>query len=153
MSAGGGRVEVVVDASLVGMWALREPHSQYALALATAWARAGIQAIAPYFMLAEVTSAIYKRVRRRELSFAEAEEALNVVLGFGVGLVEEPGLHQEALALAHRYNRPSPYDAHYLALAEMRSCAVWTDDERLYNAVHSQLPRLRWVGSPNAATR
>jgi len=138
---------VVVDASLVAMWVLREPHSRLALALAADWAQAGVVAAAPHFMLAEVSSALYKRVRRGELGLAEAQEALDVVLGFGVRLEEGPGLHQRALSLAHRLNRPTPYDAHYLALAESLGCEAWTGDERLYNAVHPQLPWLRWIGA------
>jgi hypothetical protein len=55
--------------------------------------------------------------------------------------------------LASRQSRLTSYNTHYLALAEIRSCAVWTGDERLYNAVHTQLPRLRWVGSSDAAPR
>ncbi len=138
---------VVVDASLVAMWVLSELYSPLALVLADSWAQAEIQPVAPPFMMAEVTSAIYKRVRRGELDLAQAEGALDVVLGFGVRVEEHPRLHRRALALAYRLDRPSPYDAYYLALAELHSCEVWTGDERLYNAVRSELPWVRWIGS------
>jgi len=119
----------VVDASLVAMWVLAEAHSPRALALASDWARADVQAVAPCFMMAEVTSALYKRVRRGELSITQAQEALEVVRGFGVQLEEEPELHRRALELAHRLDRSTPYDAHYLALAELRGCEAWTGAE------------------------
>lgn len=138
---------VVVDASLVAMWVLPEPHSPRALALATDWARADTEAVAPHLMLAEVTSALYKRVRRGELSLAQAEEALEVVLGFGVRLEGQPELHQRAIALAHHLNLPTPYDAHYLALGELHECEVWTGDVKLYNAVRGRLSWVRWVGA------
>ena len=144
--------EVVVDASLVAMWVLPEPLTASALALATDWARVNVQAIAPCFMLAEVTSAIYKRVRRGELDLPSADEALDIVLGFGVRLTEEPDLHRRALGLAYHNDRPSPYDAHYLALAERHHCELWTGDERLYNAVRQRIPWIRWIGSYSPAS-
>jgi predicted nucleic acid-binding protein len=143
----------VVDASVVAMWVLPERHSALALALAEDWAQAGIQAIAPCFMPTEVANAIFKRVQRGEISFDHAIEALDVVLGFGVRLEEEPELHRRALALAYHLNRPTPYDAHYLALAELRGCAVWTGDERLYNATRGQFAWLRWIGAYTPARR
>jgi predicted nucleic acid-binding protein len=137
----------VVDASIAAMWVLPEKHSALALALAEDWVRAAVQPIAPCFMPTEVTNAIYKRVQRGEMSLDQASEALEVVLGFGVRLQEEPGLHRRALTLAHRLNRPTPYDAHYLALAELRGCAIWTGDERLYNAANQRIPWLHWIGA------
>jgi predicted nucleic acid-binding protein len=98
-------------------------------------------------MPTEVANAIYKRVQRGELTSHQASEALDVVLGFGVRLEEEPELHRRALTLAYRLNRSTPYDAHYLALAELRGCAAWTGDERLYNAASGHIPWLRWIGT------
>ncbi|MBI4319528.1 MAG: type II toxin-antitoxin system VapC family toxin [Chloroflexi bacterium] len=137
---------VVVDASLAAMWVLPEQYADTALLLADDWGWAGVEIIAPNLMLAEVDSALFKRVRRREMSIEQAQDALDVVLGFGVRFEDEPGLHHRALAIAHRLDRPTPYDALYLALAELRGCEVWTGDERLYNAARSQLPWVRWIG-------
>jgi len=51
--------------------------------------------------------------------------------------------------LAEQYNRPTAYDAQYLALAERMACAFWTADERLFNAVKVNLPGIRWLGNWN----
>lgn len=147
MSAIIGSKAVVVDASLAAMWVLSEPYTTVALALAEDWASSGLAVIAPGLLPFEVTSAVYKRVRRGELSLDQAQEALDVVLAIGVRIESETYLHQRALALAHRFDRPTPYDAHYLALAELRGCDVWTGDERLFNAVHSELSWVRWIGA------
>ncbi len=147
MSAAPTEHMVVVDASLVTMWAIAEPLSRRAQALAEDWALARTQLVAPAFMLAEVTNAVYKRVWRGQLPFDEVEEALELALGFGVRLEESPDVHRRALALAHRFGRPSTYDAHYLVLADLHGCEVWTGDERLYNAVGAQFPALRWIGN------
>jgi predicted nucleic acid-binding protein len=137
----------VVDASIAAMWVLPEQFSALALTLAEDWARAGVQPIAPCLMPTEVANAIYKRVQRREMTFDQAIEAFDVILGFGVRLEEEPEIHRRALTLAYRLNRPTPYDAHYLALAELRGCAVWTGDERLFNAARGEIPWLNWIGA------
>jgi predicted nucleic acid-binding protein len=137
----------VVDASLATMWALPEAYSASALSLASDWARLGIQAVAPCFMLSEVTNAIHRRMHRGLLTFSGAQAALDVVLAAGVRLEEDPQLHRQALALAARLNRPTTYDAHYLALGQRHACEVWTGDERLFNAVRAQFPWLRWIGN------
>ena len=49
-------------------------------------------------------------------------------------------------SLATRFNRPTAYDAKYLALAEMMNCEFWTADERLFNAVRDELSWVRWLG-------
>ncbi|MDP2935676.1 MAG: type II toxin-antitoxin system VapC family toxin [Dehalococcoidia bacterium] len=117
---------VVVDASLAAMWVMAEPYTSQALALAADWARDQVQAIAPHLMMSEVASALYKRLRRGELTLQQAVEALHVVYSFGVRLEGETGLHERALFLAQSLDRSAPYDALYLALAEHRGCQVWT---------------------------
>jgi len=138
---------VVVDASLVLMWVLKEPYSRIAEDISKQWARDRTGLIAPAFMLAEVTNAIYKSVRRSEISLDAAIIFIDLVLGFGINLIEDPSLHREAISIAHRFGRPSTYDAHYLALAERHGCDMWTGDERLYNAVREYVPRIRWIGT------
>jgi predicted nucleic acid-binding protein len=137
----------VIDASLAAMWALPEPHSTKALALAEQWAQDNVQLLAPCLLVAEVTNALYQRVVRRELDLAAAEAALGVIFGFGVDLREEPGLAARALSLAKQLRRPTTYDCHYLALAERHDCAVWTGDRRFYNAVRAAEPRVKWIGA------
>ena len=44
--------------------------------------------------------------------------------------------------LAEQFNRPTAYDASYLALAESAGCELWTTDGRLLKAVAGTLP---WV--------
>lgn len=138
---------VVVDASLVVMWVIEEPYSLVAQRMTEQWRERGIQPIAPPFMLAEVTNAIHKRVRREGLPLVEARAALTGVIAAGIRFDPDPVASQRAIALAARLGRPSTYDAHYLALAELRGCEIWTGDERLYNAVRADFPALRWIGA------
>jgi predicted nucleic acid-binding protein len=98
-------------------------------------------------MLAEVTNAIFKAVRRGEISVGDAVANVERVVNFGIDLIEDPVLHTDAIFTAHRLGRPSTYDAHYLALAKQLGCEIWTGDERLYNAVREFVPEIRWIGT------
>ena len=64
----------------------------------------------------------------------------------GVKLLYPEGLHRVAWELAIKFDRPAAYDSHYLALAEMLSCELWTGDRRLYNVVKDELPWVKWLG-------
>jgi predicted nucleic acid-binding protein len=103
--------------------------------------------VAPCFLLAELTNALYRRVARGEATLDEMKEALDVALGFGIELREEPGLGVRAMELASAHGQPTTYDSHYLALAERYEAELWTGDRRFFNAVHEAHRRVRWVGA------
>ena len=139
---------VGIDASFAAMWAIPEPFSSQALALANQWAEEEAQLIAPCLILTEVTNAFYKRLLRGELSLSKAVAALEIVFGFDIEIREEPGLHSRAIELAYQLKRPNTYDCHYLALAEIYRCDLWTGDERFFHSVAKIFPRVKWVGNP-----
>lgn len=136
----------VIDASLAAMWGIPEAFTDRALALVKQWAKEGIQPIAPSLILPEITNAFYKRVTRGEIDLTTAMKALHIVLGFGIEIREEPGIHSRAMELAHQLKRPNPYDCHYLTLSEIHHCLLWTGDERFYNSVKGPFPRIKWIG-------
>jgi predicted nucleic acid-binding protein len=137
---------VAVDASLAAMWALPELYSERALALADQWAQEEIRLIGPCLILTEITNAFYRRVIRGEIGLTTAVEALHVVMEFGIEIHEEPGLHSRAMHLAHQLKRPTTYDCHYLALAEIYECPLWTGDEKFYNSVGKTFHHVKWIG-------
>jgi predicted nucleic acid-binding protein len=102
--------------------------------------------VAPHLFDYEVTSALLRKANRGVLSLAEARGALHAALDLKVALLDPPGLSEQALELAVRFNRAAAHDAHYLALAEHLQCPFWTADERLYNAVRSDFPYIQWLG-------
>ena len=51
-------------------------------------------------------------------------------------------LPESAWKLVRRFNRPTVYDAFYLALAQEEGCPFWTGDKRLYYTVKRQL---KWI--------
>ncbi len=89
------------------------------------------------------------RLINLSLSF---RHAFHIVLDFGIELREEPGLHSEAMELAHPLKRPNTYDCHYLALSEIHQCPLWTGDERFYHSVKNSFPQVQWIGHYSLGT-
>ncbi len=125
---------VVVDASLVVKWLIREEDSDKAHALLQSWKDQGIRLAAPYLMPFEVTNALHQRVIQGELSVAGAGDMVENLLSSGPELHQTAGLHARALELASELRQGASYDAHYLALAEEFGCELWTADRRFHRA-------------------
>jgi predicted nucleic acid-binding protein len=117
-----------------------------ALGLWTKWVREDVEVIAPALLRYEVTSALWRKVVRGAMSLSDARRALEVALSPGIKFLNPPELSLHAFDLAARLDRPTAYEAHYLALAELMQGEFWTADERLYNAVRKDFPNIRWLG-------
>jgi predicted nucleic acid-binding protein len=116
-----------------------------------AWHKSGtgfsgqnVEVIAPCHLIFEATSVIRNHVYRREISAEAGQIAFDAFLAQGIKLLHPGFLEKRAWELAGQYNRPTAYDACYLALAESAGCELWTADDRLYKAVHDTL---LWVKS------
>lgn len=146
-AASGPDNTVVADASLTLTWILNEPYTAEATALLKRWGDQGTTILVPHVLTSEVASALYKRVRRGDLPIEDARSLLAGVLLLDLAFVDDSTLSLRALELAHDFALKAPYDAHYLALAEMADCDFWTADERLWNSVRNNLSRVKWIGS------
>ena len=134
---------ICVDANVATKWVLTEPDSALALDLYAAAQQRGNVVVAPAFMPIEVTNAIWRRVVDGLISLAEAEERLATFVTYKFALATPAGLHQAALDLTHGFSRPNVYDMHYVALAQIAGCDLWTADRRLLNAIGGRLPFVR----------
>jgi len=137
---------VVVDASLAVKWVLREPYAEEALALAEEWAAGGTRPSAPCLLLVEATNVLHRRAALGHISLSRARQLLAGLLNMGIEIRESPQIHFRAMELAQELQRPSVYDTHYLALADILGCDLWTADERFFNSVKERQPRIRWLG-------
>ncbi|MHB9005167.1 MAG: type II toxin-antitoxin system VapC family toxin [Coriobacteriia bacterium] len=137
---------ICVDASLAAKWLFPEEHSDLALDLAAACAQAGQRLVAPTLLPIEVTNILRQRMRREGLSLSEATRLLEQFFAFPIGIVSPSELHERALALAEAHKLPAVYDAHYVALAELLNCELWTSDQRLVRDLAGKLPFVRWIG-------
>jgi predicted nucleic acid-binding protein len=112
------------------------------------WLREGRRLVAPRLLCYEVTNALHQARRAGLLDDVTATAAIRVAFAQPIDLYDDEFVHEHALVLARRFNRPASYDSHYLALAEHLGIEFWTLDQRLYNAVHHQLPWVHFAGSP-----
>lgn len=71
---------------------------------------------------------------------------LNQFLAFPVTVLSPAVLSEEALTLACSHNLLAVYDAHYIALAQLLKCDLWTADQRLLRVLGGKLPFVKWIG-------
>jgi predicted nucleic acid-binding protein len=121
-------VTIVVDASVAAQWVLQQEGSARAAAL-----RAESGLIAPSLIASEIGSAIWKAVRRSNISRADARVAIEVALRPFERLVPDEELRMRALDLAIELEHPI-YDCFYLALAKRERAPLISADRRLLAA-------------------
>ena len=137
---------VVVDASLAVKWVLKEPYADEALALAREWAATETRPAAPCLLLVEATNVLHRRAALGHISPSQAKQLLAGLLSMGIEIRESPQIHLRALELAQELQKPAVYDTHYLALADILGCDLWTADERFFSSVKARQPRVKWLG-------
>lgn len=115
----------VVDASLVVKWFIPEANS----VAARKWLDASHDYIAPDLVFPEAGNAIWKKVRRGELSPQDAQRLVHDLSAAGVEAVSMRALVSDAHALAVRAGI-TVYDATYLTLAVRLETQVVTGDDR-----------------------
>ena len=137
----------VLDSGVLLASIQTEPYTAHAKTLIKRLIEADTQLAAPILLRYEVVAVTRKWVYRELTTPDKASKALDVLLNYPVELFFDDDLIRRGYELATAYNRPTAYDAQYLALAERLLCAFWTADERLFNAVKDQFPGIRWVGN------
>jgi predicted nucleic acid-binding protein len=150
--------EICIDASVAVKWIQEEADSELAQALCEDAIRSGTTLIAPLHLPAEVTSAVYRRVRLGHMSMEEAGERLRNFESIPVVGVSAPGLLLTSAEIALAFRWRLLYDAVYLALGELSDCDVWTADRPFYEAASPRYPRLKLlndyppIGAPDRLT-
>jgi predicted nucleic acid-binding protein len=120
----------VLDASVVLKWFVPEVHSDAARRLLDA----PHQYLAPDLLFPEAGNAIWKKVRRGELTAEEAQRLIADLSTVAVDTIATRGLLADAYALATATGQ-TVYDATYLALAVRLETQLITADDRLEKAL------------------
>jgi predicted nucleic acid-binding protein len=123
---------LVVDASVAIKWFLPEVHSIAAVRLL----ESHIAFSAPDLILPELGNALWKRIRRGEMTRGDASEIISAMERIGIEITPSMSLLPPALDLAHALNR-TVYDCLYLSLAIARDCQVVTADRKFHSAVNA----------------
>ncbi len=135
--------QAVVDASVAVKWVVEEDHSTEAAILL------GFDAChAPDHWRAEAINALWSKVVRGDLTAADAEERMTVLLRAPVIGTPIADLNARAFAISVALT-VTIYDLLYVALAEKRDIAMVTADERLIRRLSSDAAlakRMVWVG-------
>jgi predicted nucleic acid-binding protein len=122
---------LVVDCSVAAKWVVPEPGRDEALRLLDRAAEGELTLIAPDLLLAEFASLVAKRVRRKQLSTSQAEEAFALLCQFAPRLYDMQVLLPVALRMSVR-SQLSLWDCVYIALAMEHECQMVTADRRLF---------------------
>jgi predicted nucleic acid-binding protein len=115
---------LVIDASVAIKWVIEEDGTAAALALRR------FRLAAPDLLIPECANILWKKVRRQELTEAEALLAARLLERAELELAPTRRLLEPATRLAVALDHPA-YDCIYLALAEARGWDVVTADQRL----------------------
>lgn len=115
---------LVLDASVVLKWVIPEQDSLRALALRKR------QVLAPDLIAFECANALWKKVRRNEMSSEDARDAARLLQLANMELAPTMPLLEQALDIALALAHPA-YDCAYLALAKREECKFITADARL----------------------
>ena len=138
---------ICVDANVFVKVLVQEEHSDLARRHWERWTIAeGRRVIVPTLFPYEVVAVLRRKVYQGQLAPQDGSDAVDILLDANLELVTASELHSRAWELAQRLQRPTVYDAHYLALAEMERCEFWTADGRLYHSVKDHFPLIRWLG-------
>lgn len=132
----------VVDASITVKWFVPEVHTEASLRLLDG----SHELLAPDLLLPEFGNILWKKIRLRELTFAEGRDILRGFLAVPVDLHLSQNLLEPAFEIANGIDR-SVYDSLYLALAHLQNCRMVTADRRLHDVVHTGpfSDSIRWV--------
>ena len=138
----------VVDACVAAKWVLPAAGDELldqANRLIERHVKRDLQLLAPALIEAEIGNVLWKAVRRKRISSADAETSLRRFSELGIEIVPTSGLIERSLQITISCDR-SFYDSLYVALALATRTDLVTADERLVNALGSRFP-VRWLGA------
>ena len=140
--------QFVIDASVAIKWLSlfkNEPLANQARQYLDRRTAGEIAVVVPDLFWAEVSSVLWKAVRRGMCDPDEASMALSTLQEQELAAVPSRILVESALNFALKYGR-SVYDCLYVALAVRSNAELVTADEKLANALAAYLP-VKWLGA------
>lgn len=137
---------VVLDSGILLATVQTEQLTEHAKKLLRRLVNQSVQIAAPTLLRYELIAVTRKWVYRELTTSERAASALDILLSYPIELHFDEMLVRRGYELASKYNRPTAYDAQYLAVAERLVCDFWTADERLYNSIKDRVSNIYWLG-------
>ena len=137
---------ICLDASLVLARLLPLERTTEIIDVWNGLADRGDELRGPPLLFIEVTSVLRERFAQRQITGHQAEVAFLAFQDLPIERAWPDELHTRAWEIAKALGQRKAYDAHYLALAEIEGCELWSMDKRLYNAAGGRIPWLKLIG-------
>lgn len=134
----------VVDASVAVKWYLPEQHGD----CATRLCRSGTVLEAPDLLHSEIGNALWKRIRRKELTRDQAGEIIIALSRMPIEMYPSRLLSAAALQIACEMDL-TVYDGLYIATAMLTGSRLVTADRRVYETARRAAPlkdQVLWIG-------
>ncbi len=132
---------LVVDSSISVKWFIEEEDSDIAQLILDQYTDGTLSFLAPNLIQAEFGNIVWKKLVFRGLSIVDADFAIQEFKTISFVLTPISILFDEAFQIAVKYKR-SFYDSLYLALSVKENCEFVTADEKFYNAVKQDFPKM-----------
>ncbi len=132
---------LVVDSSISVKWFIEEEDSDIAQLILDQYTDGTLLFLAPNLIQAEFGNIVWKKLVFRGLSIVDADFAIQEFKTISFVLTPISILFDEAFQIAIKYKR-SFYDSLYLALSVKENCGFVTADEKFYNAVKQDFPKM-----------
>ncbi|MGI8788365.1 MAG: type II toxin-antitoxin system VapC family toxin [Pyrinomonadaceae bacterium] len=133
--------KLVVDSGIAVKWFASEEDSAQALLIYDEFERENVELLAPDLIYAEYGNIIWKKQIFQGLEQADAKIAIREIKKVSFVITPTILLFDEALQIAVKYKRTF-YDSLYLALSVKENCEFVTADEKFYNAVRQDFPKM-----------
>lgn len=139
---------IVVDASVAVKWCLpsvRQELAAEAEELLASSRREEVRFLVPDLFWIELANALWKALRRNEISSSHAASAMSFMRDLGIATLHSMDIVPLALDLATIRGR-TVYDSVYVALAMQSQSNLITADERIADALAARFP-VKWLGA------
>lgn len=131
----------VIDSNVAVKWFVFENDSATAIKILESYKRSEINFLAPDLIYAEFGNIVWKKQAFQGFAPADADFALREIKKITISLTPVPDLLDDAYRIAVRRRRTF-YDSLYLALSLRRNCKFVTADEKFYNSVRTDFPKM-----------
>jgi len=133
--------DLVIDSSISVKWFIEEDNSDIAQIILDEYESKNISFLAPNLIYAEFGNIVWKKQVFQGLDALDADRAVQKFKRISFTLTPVTVLFDDAYRIAVQYKR-SFYDSLYLALSVRENCQFVTADEKFYNAVCRDFPKM-----------